>query len=199
MRTITLNAKQIAKFDDDSPFLIESGDLQLKFIFPPQTIGEFFLVWGMAGKKKTSTVQIPKNGEIALKCKSIGQLEMCVKYYIRGAFVTEYKVDSLIVREVDNSITATPEIAGLRHKIELFEMAVDSLARAVKNTGDNATAADRKISAALLMYAYAAYRVDFQLNTKNLTLREFIKTLGIEENEFSDEEISEIEKTGGKL
>lgn len=120
MRIIKLKEGAVGRFDDESPFLIGAGVLDLNFLLP-QKVGEFYLTWRIEDVTQSVTVQIPKSGEIAIKCSSSGRLEMQVKHYISGELVGVYKVESLLLKKVDDGISSAPEIAEMQRKIALLQ------------------------------------------------------------------------------
>ena len=193
MRTVTIKSGQMGRFDDDSPFLIDSGELELKFILPPQTAGEYYLVWEMDGEPKGKPVQLPKSGEVAIPCASVGRLEMCVKYYIRGAFVTEYPVEPLIIRAVHNSVTATPELVELRNRIADLETERESREKAYGELVETVSVALHARDVSFLAFAWADYLYNVQMNAKGLTLEEFLGALGYSAGDFTAGEIKEIQ------
>lgn len=123
MRTIKLKEGAMGRFDDESPFLIGADPLELKFLLP-QKVGDFYLTWRIEDVTQRTTCLIPKNGEVAIDCAASGRLEMQVKHYISGELVGMYKVESLLLKKVDDSISASPEIAELQREMSLLQKEV---------------------------------------------------------------------------
>ncbi len=115
MRTITLKSTGVGRYDDVSPFLITDRELPLKIILP-ELCGEFYLVYENVGERVKRI--IPENGEIALKGLVAGEFKAEVKHYLKGGLIKTYKIEPLILREADGSLTAEPDIAELRRTVQ---------------------------------------------------------------------------------
>ena len=193
MRTITIKSKGLGRFDDGSPFLVESGTLELKIVLP-KVSGEFFFVGELNGKGGP-VILIPKDGTIALGVLESGELRSEVKHYQRGTLIETYKVEPLLLKAVDTSLSAMPEIAfltgecaELREKLELAE---ESLVAAAERE-EEAKNRDHARDLAFVAYAWADYQNNLQLNAKTLPLEKFAVALGYDLEEFSEEEIQKI-------
>ena len=115
MRTITLKSTGVGRYDDVSPFLITDRELPLKIILP-ELCGEFVLVYENGGV--TEKRQIPGSGELMLEVLAAGELRAEVKHYLKGGLIKVYKVEPLLLREVDGSLTAEPDITELRRTVQ---------------------------------------------------------------------------------
>ncbi len=193
MRTLELKTRQLSRLNDGSPFIIDKGELRIGVVLP-NTVGDFFLSWRIKDLTTPHTVQIPKSGEIAIKCTSAGILEMEAKWYIGGKLVERYKIEPLVLCKADDSISVVPEITALRGEIANLQVAVGALHRSVQTVKEGAETVVRRNLIAFIMFAWAEYQTDFQLNTKNLALREFIRKLGYDDKIFTDDTIAKIEK-----
>lgn len=111
MRTIKLKSIGVGRYDDVTPFLITDRELPLKIALP-QFNGEFYLAYENGGV--TEKRFIPGNGEITLKGLAAGEFRAEVKHYLKGELIKTYKVEPLLLKEVDGTLTAEPEIADLR-------------------------------------------------------------------------------------
>ena len=58
---------------------------------------------------------------------------------------------------------------------------------------------ERRRDVTFISYAYAEYQSDVQLNSKNLTVEEFLLTFGFSESDFTAEELDEIKNKKEKL
>ncbi|MDE6274348.1 MAG: hypothetical protein K2L87_04805 [Clostridiales bacterium] len=190
MRTITITSNQLGRYDDVSPFLMERGELELAFVLPKQS-GEFYFVPIMndvAGK----AIYIPRGGTVTVEITETGEFKGEVKQYLRGELVEVYHVDALIVKKVDTGFTATPEIVVLREENEALRNELTEFKKQVGGTFAALQERERKKDIAFLSYAYAEYKSDIQLNSKDLDVTEFLWTLGYSAADFTDEEIIEI-------
>lgn len=195
MRTVTIKHGRSARYDDGSPFILQSGAFEL-LISLPAVSGEFYLVTDMNGKKATQ--RIPKDGVVTVEVEA-GELKAEVKHYLRGVEVASYPVEPLIIKSVDERLTAFPEIADLYNRAEALKRVSEAQEKrmteeetAHRKWQEAAKAAAHRGDIAFLSYAYAEYQNDVQLNEKNLTAEEFIVSLGFSLDEFTAEEIKEI-------
>lgn len=194
MRTITIKSRRLGRYDDVSPFLVESGELELK-INLPNLGGEFFFVYEPIGIKDSSVrgkLPINGDGKITLSNLAAGELRAEVHHYLRGQFIEAYKVEPLLLKAVDTKLSAMPEIAfltaecqALREKTEAVEKAFTE----AKKRADEAEKRNRERDVAFLSYAWADYQNNVQLNAKNLTLEKFAAVLGYE---LTAEELEQI-------
>lgn len=193
MRTITLKSNGIGRYDDVSPFLVESSTLELKFNLP-NFHGQFFLVTELNGKNG-GTKQIPKEGTVKLTGLEAGELKAEVKHYLRGELIETYKVEPLLLKAVDTNLSATPEIALLTAEGEIMREelnAIEEWQRRAKEQADEMNKRNHRRDVAFLAFAYAEYQNDLQLNAKSLSFKEFASSLGYPAEEFSPDEIETI-------
>lgn len=197
MRTVTIKHGRSVRYDDGSPFILQSGAFEL-LISLPAVSGEFYLVTDMNGKKATQ--RIPKDGVVTVEVEA-GELKAEVKHYLRGVEVASYPVEPLIIKSVDERLTAFPEIADLYARAEALKRASEAQEKrlteeeaARRKWQEAAKAAAHRGDIVFLSYAYAEYQNDVQLNEKNLTAEKFIVALGFSLDEFTPEEIEEIKK-----
>lgn len=197
MRTVTIKHGRSARYDDGSPFILQSGAFEL-LISLPAVSGEFYLVTDMNGKKATQ--RIPKDGVVTVEVEA-GELKSEVKHYLRGVEVARYPVEPLIIKSVDDRLTAFPEIADLYARAEALKCASEAQGKrmteeetAHRKWQEAAKEAAHRGDIVFLSYAYSEYQNDVQLNEKNLTAEEFIVALGFSLDEFTQKEIEEIKK-----
>lgn len=207
MRTITIKSGQMGRFDNGSPFLVEEGALGLKFLLP-QGSGEYFFVWQNAfeGGQRVGTLQIPKSGEISLADLLPGELRATVKHYLHGELIGQYKIEPLLLKEVEGSISATPELTEILYEIEAIKRALTDRdeaeeKRAAEEAERRATAAaeeekraaaQRAVLIRILAYAWALH--ESNLSLRDGTLKDFISALGLDAYNFSEDELGMIEK-----
>lgn len=111
MRTITLKSIGVGRYDDVSPFLITDKALSFKVTLPAVN-GEFYFVYESDGK--TEKRLIPKDGVLTLKGLAAGEFRAEVKHYLKGELIKVYKVEPLLLKEVDGTLATEPEIVDLR-------------------------------------------------------------------------------------
>lgn len=115
MRSINLKTCGVGRYDDVSPFIITDNKLELK-IKLPNVNGEFYFVGDNNGNKFKRC--IPLDGVVMLNGLTAGELKAEVKHYIKGGIIKEYKIEPLIIKEIDSSLSAEPEIAVIRREME---------------------------------------------------------------------------------
>ena len=193
MRTITIKSGCLGRYDDVSPFLVEAGGLELKIVLPNKS-GEFFLVTELNGR--TEKHLIPADGIVKLGKLEAGELHAEVKHYLRGTLIEAYKIEPLLLKAVDGSISATPEFVYLKREIEgLRKEFDDHLMKVYSLIGKDLHARD----CAQLAFAWAVYQSSVQLNGKELDLEDFIITLGYDITSFTEDELEEIKKKKEEL
>lgn len=196
MRTIKLKSNGLGRYDDVSPFLVESGELELE-IKTPALSGEFFFVGEMNGEVQKA---IPvRDGKVTLTFLRAGELRAEVKHYLRGELIESYKVEPLLIKAVDTSLSATPEISLLTGEVK----ALRERTKALQNAREGDNAATKKafagLAKAFLAFAYAEYENDVQLNARGRSFEEFAEALGLPTDGLSEEEIEEIKNLKEKL
>lgn len=185
MKTIKLKSKGIGRYDDVSPFLLESGELELHVTLPKAS-GELFLVAELNGKA-LGALPIAKDGTVSLGGLSAGELHAEIKHYLRGELVEAYKVEPLLLKSVDTSLAAMPEIAALTAECEALRSRSDELAHELTGQKEETKRELNRLCCAFLSFAYAEYKNDVQLNSKELSAEEFAKVLGYAETKISEE------------
>lgn len=197
MRKVTLQSNILGRYDDVSPFLMEREELEISFTLPKQS-GEFYFLPIMneiAGK----AIYIPRGGTVSVKISETGEFKGEVKHYLRGELIEVYHVESLIVKSVDAGFTVTPEITVLRAENESLRKEIQELNKSVQEMFTATKEREKKRDITFLSYAYAEYQSDVQLNSKNLTVEEFLFTFGFSESDFTAEELDEIKNKKEKL
>lgn len=191
MKTITIKNGRIGRYDDVSPFLVESGALELKFELP-EVSGEFFFVTELNGISEKKF--IPHGGTVTLSDLSAGELCAEIKHYLRGTLIKSYKVEPLILKEVDGSLAGTPEIERLRSENERLRNELNALSEALEGAKEAAKAENKRRDEAFLSFAYAVYENSPLLNGRGLTFAEFAEALGYSADAFSETKIDEIKE-----
>ena len=116
--------------------------------------------------------------------------------------INTYKIEPLILKSVDGSLTGTPEIALLTAENEERKREAESLLKRLETVEKNleiVLQGQHLRDVAFLAYAWAEYQNDLQLNAKSLTLEAFAETLGYSFSAFTEEEIEEIKNQKEKL
>lgn len=191
MKTIKLDRWNISQYDDPSPFILESGELELQFTLPNPN-GEYFVV---DGKNKFRVV----DGMASIPVTE-GVLSLSVKRYIDGKFAEAFAVEPLEVVSVDGSVTAFPQISVLQSAVKdiygKYHSAVQSFQTAkeeAKQWQQQAESAAHKLALAFFSYAYTDYKNNVYINGKDLSEREFAEVFGYSD-EFTDEEFDTMNK-----
>ncbi len=173
MKTINLKSNGIGRYDDVSPFIIADNKLEIK-VGLPNLHGEFFLVAENNGKafKKTLSRLEP----VILEGLTAGELQTEVQHCLKGELIKTYKIEPLILKEVNGSLSGTPELVDLQAQIT-----------ALNNTvADLESKLSKKLNA-LIRFAYKDYQNNVYLSGGSFG--DFIKEFGFE---LTDEEIKSI-------
>lgn len=185
MKSIKIKSNGLGRYDDVSPFIIESGALELTVELPAKS-GEFYFVAENNSKCLGATL-ISCEGTIALENLQAGELKAAVKHYLRGELIEVFKVEPLLLKEVEKELSAMPEIALLEGKISELRKQLDELTETVTDyvaTTEEGFAAvtqcQRASDTAFLSFAYVVYENSPLLNARGLTFAEFAETLGFE-------------------
>ncbi len=184
MRTIKLNSKGTGRYDDVSPFIVTDKKLELQIELPSFN-GEFYLVYEINGK--TDKRLLFRSGQIVLDNLSAGELKAAVKHYIKGELIKTYTVEPLLLKEVDETLSALPEIEELRRSIAAVERALGEYKQTVaEREKEREEALETRINGfeanllALRRFAYKDYQNNVYLGGG--TEEDFIKEFG-----FSDD------------
>ena len=200
MKTITLTRGKISTYDDKTPFLVENGALEVKFVLPSKT-GEYYLVTDNNGKQKTF---IPQDGQVSLSVTE-GVLNATVKRYVNGRMTEQYPIEPLEIRSVNDEVSAFPELSVLQKSVDdakasyaekkdELEEKEKSLDTALQEVKENAEKAVHRLTVAFLSFAYAEYRTDIQMNAKDLSAEDFLAAFGFSASDFTEDELNEIKK-----
>lgn len=185
MRTIILKPSGIGRYDDVSPFVITDNRLELK-IELPNLNGEFYLVAENNGK--SFKLLLPRGGVVASDELTAGEFNAEIKHYLKGELIKTYKVEPLLLQEVDGALSALPEIADLRAQISTLDKSFKEYKDEVKLHELRA----KNNVVALAKFAYKDYRENVYLGGGSV--EDFINEFGLD---FTKEELKEI--FGGEL
>lgn len=173
MKTINLKSNSLGRYADVSPFVIADNKLKLK-VELPNINGEFFLVAENNGK--TFKKSLSRIEPVILEELTAGDLQTEVQHYLKGELIKIYKVEPLILKEVNGSLSGTPEIVDLQAQII-------ALSKTVADLGEKLS----KRLYALMRFAYKDYKDNVYLSGGSI--EDFIKEFGFE---LSEEEIKLI-------
>lgn len=100
-----------------------------------------------------------------------------VKHYLKGVLIKKYRIEPLMLIEVDGDLTGAPEIAALNARISALEKELAETNESVFRLNDGLAEAKESISAqqllseesdrkinALINFAYTAYNASVYLN-----------------------------------
>lgn len=180
MRVIKLKPNGIGRYNDVSPFMITDNTLELKIDLPPVN-GEFYLTAKNNGVK--STRLIPHSAAVSIDALTAGEFNAEVRHYLKGTLIKTYKVEPLLLNEVDGNFTAEPEIATLRREnAKLREEVVECVA-----TAELRAKRERGAFVALLKVVWALYQTNIYLD--EMSFERFADIYGFK---LTDEEIKLI-------
>ncbi len=193
MRTIKLNSKGTGRYDDVSPFIVTDKKLELQIELPSFN-GEFYFVYEINGK--TDKRLLFRSGQIVLDNLSAGEFKAAVKHYFKGELIKTYTVEPLLLKEVDEILSALPEIEELRRSIAAVERAFveykQTVADREKEREEALETGIKFIEANLLALKRFAYK-DYQNNVYlgGGTKEDFIKEFGFPEDNKGEKENDE--------
>ena len=180
MRKIKLKSNGLGRYDDASPFLIESGALDLEIELPDKS-GEFYLVSELNGKEKVQ--RITRGSSATLSDLETGELKAAVKHYLRGELIEVYKIEPLLLRAVEKDLSAMPEFALLTGEITALKDRAETLEKRLAEADEHAERADKCLEElqvkldGLMEYAYLSYQENVRLNSHDLTKSEFVSAI----------------------
>ena len=130
MKTIQLK-HGMGRYSDVSPFPI--GDLELEFTGIPNTSSSFRMVAACNGKKcAESTVSCVLNRVTIPRDKlSAGRFYCEIQQYDKGVLTKFFKVEDLLITDLQEDLQADPEIAQMRREIDKLTAENTSLAQTV--------------------------------------------------------------------
>ncbi len=129
MKTIQLKPNGVGRYDDVSPFIVTDSRLDLQIALPNFN-GEFYLVYELNGK--TGKRLLPRSGQIILDNLTAGELNAEVKHYLKGELIKTYKVEPLLLKETDGTLSAIPEIETLNRQIQAVKREFEEYKQSVK-------------------------------------------------------------------
>lgn len=183
MKTIKLDPYGIGRYDDVSSFIIADKGLKIK-VELPQVNGEFYVVAKNNGK--VFKQQLVRDRETELDGLTAGELICEVKHYIKGELIKVYKIEPLLLKQLDVTLSAMPEIEALCQAITSLEEIQASTINELKTQNKRVTELENSINA-LIRFAYKDYKNNVYLNGGSI--KDFINEF---EFELSDEKINLI-------
>lgn len=199
MKTIILKSNGLGRYDDVSPFIITDNVLRLK-VELPNFNGEFYLVTEVNGAVQKRL--LPLDDAITLENLTAGELNAEVKHYLKGALIKSYKVEPLLLKEVDGSLSGMPEIEALNRRICAVERDFKEFKQAVEESKQKQEERARELVKRLEKVEtnlLALVRFAFKDNTENPylqggTLDKFMEEYGFT---LSEEQIKLIKGDKG--
>lgn len=131
MKIINLKSNGVGRYEDVSPFIIADKTLNLKFNLPAVN-GEFYLITEINGVKVKRVIS--SDGNISLDGLSAGELRAEVKHYLKGELIKAYRIEPLLLKDIDGSLSAEPEIIALRRELNALK---ETYIREVQEFKDN--------------------------------------------------------------
>lgn len=184
MRNIKLNFHGVGRYDDVSPYLITDNTLLLQ-IELPNSSGEFYLA--VKNNGTLSKYKLSEDGLINIEGLCAGEFYAEVKHYLKGELIKVYKIEPLILKEAEGSLSAIPEIEELRRKnaelVQSFKDYVVKTSERKQKLNERIRILEKNL-AALVSFAYNDYVSNVYLNGG--TTEDFITEFGFE---LSEEQI----------
>lgn len=175
MRTIELKTNGTGRYGDVSPCMVTDNCLELK-VELPNVNGEFYMIAENNGKAYKKL--LPRDGALTLDGLVAGELNAEVKHYLKGVLIKVYKIEPLLLKEADGTLSATPEIAVLKAEISALKK---SFAEYRQDTERRISRTERNV-AALVRFAFKDYNDNVYLGGG--TEEDFIKEFGFTEEQI---------------
>lgn len=197
MKRIYLKSNGVGRYDEVTPFVVTDNKLELK-IDLPNVSGEFYFIGENNGQKIKRL--IPRGGSITLEGLTAGELNAEIKHEFKGVLLKTYKTEPLILKEIDGSLSAMPEIEALNAKCASLERALEETKEAANKSiaelekrFTKAIAEERGLTVGLLKFARADYKDNVYLGGGSFG--EFIKRYGF--TGLTEEELKIIKGDDG--
>ena len=180
MKMMKLKSNGLGRYDDVSPFLIESGALALEIDLPDKS-GEFYFVSELNGQEKVQ--RIIRGSSVTLSDLETGELKAAVKHYLRGELIEVFKIEPLLLKAVEKDLSAMPEFALLTGELVALKERTETLEKRLTRAEDRAEREDKRLEElqtklnGLMEYAYLSYRENVRLNANDLTKEEFVSAI----------------------
>ena len=185
MKFIKLTPNGVGRYDSVSPFIVTDNRLELQ-IELPNFNGEFYLVYENNGKADKHI--LPHSGQIVLENLTAGEFNAEVKHYVKGELIKVYKVEPLLLKEADGTISALPEIEELHRHICAVERNFKEYKEAIEKEQEERDKAlliwQKNVESnllALMRFALKDYQNNIYLNGG--MVQDFISEFGFELNE----------------
>lgn len=192
MKTIQLK-HGMGRYSDVSPFPM--GELELELLDIPQYNGDFRFVALCNGVKcaEYSVSAAQNRVKISRDKLTAGRFSCFVSHYISGTEVKRWRVEDLLITELDGTMTADPEVAQLTRKVAALEKEAEEERAAREAADEKANAAVEyvnQIALGLVKFAFADYSENVYL--PNGSFEDFLQTYGIDLSNIPEEKIKEI-------
>lgn len=180
MKQIKLKPSGVGRYDNVSPFIITDNKLELQ-VELPNFNGEFYFVYEL--NNKTEKRLLPHSGQLLLENLEAGEFKAAVQHYLKGELIKTYTVEPLLLKEVDGTLSALPEIEELTRHICAVERDFKEYKQEV---GEEQSKRDMELAEwqknveanllALVRFAFKDYKENIYLNGG--TVEDFIKDFG---------------------
>lgn len=191
MKIIKLKSNGTGRYDDVSPFIVTDNKLELQIELPSFN-GEFYLVYEINGK--TDRRLLFRSGQIVLDNLSAGEFKAAVKHYLKGELIKTYMVEPLLLKDVDGTLSALPEIEELHRHISAVERGFNEYKEsALKREREQETRLNdvlqelQRNQIALIRFAFKDYESNVYLNGG--TAEQFVAEFGFN---LTDEQLKII-------
>lgn len=184
MKIIILKPNGIGRYDDVSPFMIVGNGLDLTVKLPALS-GEFYFIAENNGNK--IKLQIPYDGSITLNGLSAGELSAQVRHFAKGELIKTYRIEPLLLKEIDGDLAAEPEIIALNREVEEMKQVIaeqhekaEGLEERLKTVSQEYEERFGKLqlnTLALIKFAFTDYRENVYLGGGNF--ERFLEEFGL--------------------
>ncbi len=171
MKTIQLYSNGVGRYGDASPFIVTDNKLEISVELPAYN-GEFYFAY--ANNSVGKQCWLDRQKTVTLENLTAGELNAEVKHYLKGELIKVYKVEPLLLKEADGSLSALPEMEEMRLEIASLKQAAVQKAEADKKLYE---ALNTKISS-LMRFALKDYMNNVFLGGG--TAEEFGKEFGFD-------------------
>ncbi len=126
---ITLNTGSLAMLDSNEPF-VWPDTLDIEIVSPVYRLESVAISTKNNGEAKKYTLK-QKPFNLSLKDLKAGRLELEISALVNGEPVKSWRVPDIILKEVNHTFEAIPEIEALKKEIGTLKQAITELLKLI--------------------------------------------------------------------
>lgn len=126
---ITLNAGSLAMLDSNEPFVLPDT-LDIEIVSPVYRLESVSISARNNGETKKYTLK-QKPFNLSLKDLKAGRLELEISALVNGEPVKSWRVPDIILKEVNHTFEAVPEIEALKREITTLKQGMAEILKLI--------------------------------------------------------------------